>query len=226
MSPKFQLPTLRSEPPSHGEVWGSDGSGPRPFRAAWFFWICAAIDLLGLGLRAESFLTVDQAAALCFGGADRFEVGSRRILPDERRAIQAACGVKVRRAEVEWRTAWRGSEWLGTLMVDQVFGKHEWIDYVVALDPVGSVLQVEILVYREHYGGEMMQAEWRAQFRGKTAGAKLRINEDVYNITGATLSCRAVTEGIRRVLATYALLVAPLSGVGGVAGGGDGGRGG
>jgi hypothetical protein len=32
----------------------------------------------------------------------------------------------------------------------------------------------------------------------------LRLEEDIQNISGATLSCRHITEGVRRLLALYA----------------------
>jgi Na+-translocating ferredoxin:NAD+ oxidoreductase RnfG subunit len=90
-----------------------------------------------------------------------------------------------------------------------VLGKHEAIEYAVAVSPEGTALQVEILEYREHYGGEIRNAKWRDQFKGKTAGAKLKLNDDIYNISGATISCRNVTDGVRRVLATFELVVRP-----------------
>jgi Na+-transporting NADH:ubiquinone oxidoreductase subunit NqrC len=57
--------------------------------------------------------------------------------------------------------------------------------------------------YRESYGYEVRDAKWRAQFTGKTARAPLRLDQDIKNISGATLSSRHVTEGVRRVLAFY-----------------------
>jgi hypothetical protein len=40
---------------------------------------------------------------------------------------------------------------------------------------------------------------------GKTAEAPLRVGEDIANISGATLSCTHVTEGVRRIAAVVAL---------------------
>ena len=49
----------------------------------------------------------------------------------------------------------------------------------------------------------MRNAQWREQFVGKKAGDQLELDKDVRNISGATLSCQHVTEGIRRNLALY-----------------------
>jgi hypothetical protein len=42
----------------------------------------------------------------------------------------------------------------------------------------------------------------RKQFAGKTAAAPLKLERDIRNISGATLSCRHIADGVKRVLAT------------------------
>ena len=63
--------------------------------------------------------------------------------------------------------------------------------------------KVDILQYRESYGGEVREAGWLAQFVGKTSGSALRVGSDIRNISGATLSSLHITEGIKRLLGTY-----------------------
>ena len=94
-------------------------------------------------------------------------------------------------------------------MVDEVVGKHEFIAFALALDAAGAVKGLEILDYRESYGGQVRGAAWRAQFTGKKHGAALKVGQDIQNISGATLSSKHVTDGVRRLLATYALVLAP-----------------
>jgi Na+-transporting NADH:ubiquinone oxidoreductase subunit NqrC len=72
----------------------------------------------------------------------------------------------------------------------------------------GKVRQTEILEYREAYGGEVRNARWRTQFMGRQHSDPVRIGRDIQNISGATLSCEHVTDGIRRILATYAIAIA------------------
>ena len=47
---------------------------------------------------------------------------------------------------------------------------------------------------------------------GKRYGAKLKLTEDIKNISGATLSCLHVTAGVKRLLATHALVLPPAGG--------------
>lgn len=93
---------------------------------------------------------------------------------------------------------------LGWLLVDQVIGKAEAITYALAIDPHGVVLGLDVLEYRETHGGEIRLAAWRRQFVGKTTQDPVRLDSDIHNISGATLSCRHVTDGVRRLLALHA----------------------
>jgi Na+-translocating ferredoxin:NAD+ oxidoreductase RnfG subunit len=109
-------------------------------------------------------------------------------------------------AEVQAGRVWKaeaGGRVAGFFIFDRVIGKHLYIDYAVALTPSGAVHSVEILQYRESYGGEIRSPSWLAQFVGKNSGSSLKINGDIRNIAGATLSSTHITEGVKRVLAAY-----------------------
>jgi hypothetical protein len=91
----------------------------------------------------------------------------------------------------------------GWFIVDEVVGKHEMITYAVALSPLGAVTGIEILDYVESYGYEVAEAQWRNQFIGKTASDPIKLNKDIQNIGGATLSCKHLTDGVKRVAVLY-----------------------
>jgi len=154
---------------------------------------------------AAEYLTVAQAQQEFFPGVKLTAVAVR-LSPAQRAAIEARCGTKVRHAEF---TAWRAPDG-GWFLVDEVLGKHEFITYACAIDRRGAVAGIEILTYRETYGGEIRRPAWRAQFAGKTAADPLALERDIRNISGATLSCRHVTDGVKRLLATHALVLAKL----------------
>jgi len=97
-----------------------------------------------------------------------------------------------------WRAA--DGSWF---IVDEVVGKHEMITYAVALSPSGAVTGIEILEYVESYGYEVAEAQWRKQFIGKTAVDPIKLNQDIQNIGGATLSCKHLTDGVKRVAVLY-----------------------
>jgi Na+-transporting NADH:ubiquinone oxidoreductase subunit C len=152
---------------------------------------------------ALQYLTVPAAQRLSFPEADQFVVAHVKFTPAQVQAIETMSGQKqLLRGQEIWRAS-QGGKLQGYFIVDYVIGKHLVIDYSVALSPEGVVRRIEILNYRESYGGEISNPDWRKQFVGKTARSRLALNDGITNISGATLSSRHVTEGVRRVLATY-----------------------
>jgi hypothetical protein len=107
-----------------------------------------------------------------------------------------------------WRAA--DGSWF---IVDEVVGKHEMITYAVALSPAGAVLEIEILEYVESYGYEVAEAKWRQQFVGKVASDPIKLNQDIQNIGGATLSCKHLTDGVKRVAVLYELALKSQSSI-------------
>jgi Na+-translocating ferredoxin:NAD+ oxidoreductase RnfG subunit len=153
---------------------------------------------------ATTYLSVAEAQHVLFPGAACSPV-ALSLTPDQRAAIEHASGAHNGPALEVWRVA--GGGWF---VVDRVIGKHEYITYAVGLDANGAIRGVEILDYRESYGGEIRHKPWRAQFVGKTPHDALQLGRDIKNISGATLSCRHVTEGVKRIVATYDLVLRQL----------------
>jgi len=95
----------------------------------------------------------------------------------------------------------RGDSLLGFAAVGNVIGKDQPITFLVAVDPTDRLKDVDILAYREPYGGEVAYEPWRRQFRGARATDSLRVGREIRAISGATISVHAVTLGVRRLLA-------------------------
>lgn len=168
-------------------------------------WIpVAAASMPGIAF-ATQYLTVEQAQRQLYPAAERFAPAALRLSPELRARIQAEAGAQADSDEPRVWQAFAGDTLLGSFMVDEVIGKHELITYAVAIDPQGSVRGIEILDYRETRGGEVRDPRWRAQFVGKGPRDPLRLGEDIQNLSGATLSCRHITEGVRRLLVLHRL---------------------
>ena len=152
---------------------------------------------------AVQYLSLEQAQKALFPNADQFEPAAISLNAEQRSAIETSSGVKVRiNALRAWR-AKQGSKATGWFLLDEVIGKHELITYAVAITPDGTVQGVEILDYRESHGGAVRNPKWLAQFTGKKIDAPVRLDDDIKNLSGATLSCLHLTEGVRRLLATH-----------------------
>ena len=95
----------------------------------------------------------------------------------------------------------RADSLLGFASVGNVIGKDQPITFLVAIDRDDRLKDVDILVYREPYGGEVAYEPWRKQFRGKTAADSLRVGKEIRTISGATISVRSVTLGVKALVA-------------------------
>ena len=172
-------------------------------------WAFVLLIALACPSKAERYLTAAEAQNRCFPKASRFEAVGIELAREQIKEIERQTGTKVRNPKPRIWTAWQQTNLLGVVFVDEVIGKHDLVDYALALSPKGEVLQLEILEYREHYGGQIRRPEWRQQFKGKRWNHSVKLNDDIYNISGATLSCRHVTEGVKRLLVAFELVVRP-----------------
>jgi hypothetical protein len=152
---------------------------------------------------AAQYLTLEQAQAAIFPEAHEFVAAPVLLNRDQARRVEQLGGVYVRVPEQQVWLARAPAGLLGWFIVDEVYGKHEFITYAVGLNGDGSVRQVEVMHYREAYGYEIRNAAWRRQFVGKRQGDALKLDQDIRNISGATLSCRHIAEGVRRLLALH-----------------------
>jgi Na+-translocating ferredoxin:NAD+ oxidoreductase RnfG subunit len=150
-------------------------------------------------VHAVEYLSVAQAQSLMFPAATAFEPVLAVLDAAQLKQLAEQAGGPPRKGA--WRVwrALRDGAVSGYVVTDAVIGKMEMIDYAVALDPQGGILDVEILAYRESHGGEVRRKPWRDQFHGKSADQPLRIGDDIQNISGATLSTTHLTDGIRRI---------------------------
>jgi Na+-translocating ferredoxin:NAD+ oxidoreductase RnfG subunit len=158
--------------------------------------------------RAADYLSLSQAQTLLFPTANAFRDKLLRFSPEDRDRIKERSGLRQRWDEQKVWRAERDGQAQGWFIVDEVIGKHEFITYAAAISPSGQVLGIEILSYRETHGGQVREREWRRHFVGKKLGDAFKLDEDVPNISGATLSCRNVLDGVKRLLVIHSLHLA------------------
>lgn len=151
---------------------------------------------------SKTFLTPSQAKQLIFGKVSATKTPVT-LTKDQMKQIKKAAKVRVRNPQLNtYKTA--SGDWL---IFDQIIGKHENIDIAIGLTKAGKIKGIEVLVYRETYGHEVRAAKWRAQFHGKDHTEHLKLDKQITNISGATLSCRHLTDAINRWTKTWELVL-------------------
>jgi Na+-translocating ferredoxin:NAD+ oxidoreductase RnfG subunit len=175
----------------------------RPLHLAAFLLPVATLSVA----HAADYLSVQQAQTLLFPAAKAFNAQPLKFNDEQRDRIKALAGVRQRNDTQQLWRAERDGQLLGWFFVDEVVGKHEFITYATAISPEGKVLGIEVMSYRETHGGQIREAAWRQKFAGKTLADPFKLDQDVPNISGATLSCRNVLDGVKRLLVQHKLFL-------------------
>jgi Na+-translocating ferredoxin:NAD+ oxidoreductase RnfG subunit len=157
---------------------------------------------------AVDYLTAEQAQKQIFPEAQVAKPLLLKLSESQRDRIKALSGMRQRWEEQKvWRME-KDGVLLGWFIVDDVVGKHEFITYGAGLSPDGRVISIEVMSYRETKGDQIRAAGWRRNFTGKTLADPFKLDEDIPNISGATLSSRNVTDGVKRLLAMQKVALA------------------
>jgi hypothetical protein len=150
---------------------------------------------------AETYMNEDQAGTSLFPGV-QLKLNLLELTPDEVKAIEKKSDERVLSPKLRVYRGTKGE----TLFIDRVIGKHEFITYAAAINPDGKVKGIEIMDYKETFGKQVRNKDWRDQFAGKDESSTLRVTKDIKNISGATLSSVHITNGVRRILQTYEII--------------------
>jgi hypothetical protein len=149
---------------------------------------------------AEVFLTEEEALKLMFPKSERIRTDYIRLTPEKKSQIEERIGWRFPEEGFEVYIGETGTQVDGYAVVQNTIGKHKPMTYMVGVDNRGRVSNIELLVFREARGSEVRTKRFNVQYEGKTCLDPVRINKDIINISGATMSVRSMSAGIKRVL--------------------------
>jgi hypothetical protein len=149
---------------------------------------------------AQSMVGVEQSQARMFPGATMAQ-NFITLTDQQAEAIRSKSQIKMWGHDIK---AWKASTG-GWYILDKVLARDAFITYALALDQTGVVTGVEILQCEPHY--DISNPAWLRQFRGKRFDTP-NWTKDIHILSGASLSSDAVTDGVKRLFATYELVLA------------------
>ena len=177
-----------------------------------FLWVVLMTFVFGSALLSASedergvdvYLTKKEAFALAFPGADQIEKEKKWLTDTQREAIGKILGeeYKKRRLTYYFGLNEEGRPSSAMIICNEI-GRSYPITFMVVINPDGTVKDVEIMVYREPHGWEVRFESFLSQFFGRGAGSPF---DDINNITGATLSVRSMTRGIKKAVAEFQVI--------------------
>lgn len=98
-----------------------------------------------------------------------------------------------------WKVTKNGKA-IGFAVLDNVYGKSLPITFLVIFDEQNTIINSSIIKYREPYGGAVRNDKWNQQFANKDSSSGFEVGEDIDGISGATISVRSVSKGIRKLV--------------------------
>jgi len=149
---------------------------------------------------AEVFMTEEDAVKVILPKSERIRKEVIRLSQEKKDVIEQRIGWKFPEESFELYIGETGDKIDGYAMVHNTIGKHKHMTYMVGVDNRGACMDVELLVFREAKGSEVGRKRFNAQYEGKTVSDPIRINKDIINISGATMSVRSISAGVKRVL--------------------------
>jgi len=92
------------------------------------------------------------------------------------------------------------NELIAFAYLDNVYGKTMPITFLVILNIKNEVLSTEIIKYREQHGGGVAEKSWLNQFLGRNENFSLNSSNEISSISGATISSRSITAGVKKII--------------------------
>ena len=154
---------------------------------------------------ATVFHAKDEALALAFPGSDRVEDRAFILTDEQKAAVEKRARTPLETQLWTVYVGWKGEELLGYAVIDTHTVRTLPETVLVVLSPAGEVRRAEVLAFYEP--PEYTPPErWVRQFDGRHLDDDMKLGAGIQGIAGATLSATAMTAGVRRVLALFAVL--------------------
>ena len=151
----------------------------------------------------QVYLTKKAALDMAFPGADAIDKERKWLTDEQKTAIEKISLLEISENRFNFYVGKKSGKPMGYMLIDHIIGKSFPITFMTVLNVDGTVRDVEILVYREPRGWEVRFPSFMSQFFGMNAQSDFR---DINSITGATLSVRAITKGVKKAVAAYQVL--------------------
>lgn len=161
---------------------------------------------LPLAAKGKVYYSKSEALDSAFPGADRVDSRTIVLNDEEASAIQSLAKAKLETRLITVYTGVKDGEIVGYAFIDIHNVRTLPEAFLIVLSPEGEIESLQVLAFYEPE--EYLPSEgWLAQFDRRVLDDQLRLGGEIHGIAGSTLSARAVTDGVRRSLAIFELIV-------------------
>jgi len=164
------------------------------------------LTLVACSGEARVYMTQQEALKLAFPKASSIERKTIFLTDEEIKAVQARAGAKVESSIVTYYLGRgpNGVEGYAFFETHTVRTMPE--TFMAVVNPDGTLRCVEMLAFYEPEDYAPPR-KWLGLFPRKRLDEKLWVKRGIRNIAGATLTAQAITQGVRKILAIFELVV-------------------
>lgn len=155
--------------------------------------------------QATVFYSKEEAFELAFGKDAEVEPLSLFLTDEQAERIEKMALVKLDSKLYTLHVGRRGGQVLGYAAIESHNVRTQPETVVIVLSPAGELVRVEMLAFHEPPEYQP-PARWFERLYQRPL-QELRLGQGADGIAGATLSCRASLDGIRKVMAVYQVAV-------------------
>ncbi len=170
--------------------------------------LCVVALLLGSAttIEAEVFYSKTKALQVAFPTADRVETQTFFLTPQQIERIEALAQTSVDSKLATFYVGHAADTVQGYAFIESHIVRTFPETFLMVVSPDGSLQKLLVLAFYEPL--EYLPSElWLEQFDQKQLTPSLRLRRDIHGIMGSTLTAQAATQGVRKVLALFQVLI-------------------
>jgi len=169
--------------------------------------ICTTLFTLSIqSSHAQVFKTQQQALQEAFPNSDSIERKTLFLTDEQVNQIQRLAKTELESKIVTFYVGGKADSITGYAFFESNIVRTKPETFVVVLDKKARVKFVEVLAFYEPLD-YLPTSNWFTLFTDKILSEELWPKRNIHNITGATLSVQAITQGVRKMLAIYQVAI-------------------
>ncbi len=170
--------------------------------------ILCIVALLGSAtcIEAQVFYSKAEALQVAFPTADRVETQTFFLTPQQIEQVEALAQTAVDSRLATFHVGHAANSVQGYAFIETHIVRTFPETFLMVVSPDGSLQKLLVLAFYEP--AEYLPSErWLEQFAQKHLTPSLRLRRDIHGIIGSTLTAQAATQGVRKVLALFQVLI-------------------
>ncbi len=170
------------------------------------FLLVCVFGFASVGLHGQVYMTRDEALKQYFPNAVELERKTSFLSDEQVRLIQSRSRARVESKILTYYVGRGPSGVRGYAFFETQTVRTMPETFLVVVNPDSSVRAVELLAFYEPED-YLPPKRWLGLFARRRIDDDLWLKRGVQNIVGATISAQSITDGVRRVLATFEIAV-------------------